>query len=177
VIRYAHEQGKRVHVYVDETRPLLQGGRLTTWELEKHKIPYTLICDNMAAALMQQKKIDLAIVGADRIAMNGDFANKIGTYSLAINCQYHKVNFYTAAPVSTLDPKCKSGNEIDIELRQPEEVRGVVSPDQLRWAPAKAQTWNPAFDVTPAKLLTGIISDQSYLKQDQFKKLSSFAVS
>ena len=108
VIRKAHEQGKKIHVYVDETRPLLQGGRLTSWELQKLNIPCTLITDNMAAHLMSLGKITKAIVGSDRIAVNGDFANKIGTYSVAVNCHYHKVPFYVAAPYTTVDPKCEN---------------------------------------------------------------------
>ncbi|MEM7645519.1 MAG: S-methyl-5-thioribose-1-phosphate isomerase, partial [Pseudomonadota bacterium] len=106
VLTEAHRQGKKIHVYVDETRPLLQGGRLTTWELEKAGVPYTLICDNMSGSLMAQGKVDKVFLGADRIATNGDFANKIGTYNLAVLCQFHNVPFYTVAPVTTLDVDC-----------------------------------------------------------------------
>lgn len=161
VIRTAWEQGKQLHVYVDETRPLLQGGRLTTWELEHLKIPYTLITDNMAAMLMQQGKIQKVITGADRIARNGDSANKIGTYSVAVNAHYHQIPFYIAAPYSTLDAACASGSEIPIETRPAEEVQGVIQAAQsLRWAPATAPVYNPAFDVTPAALISAWITDQ-----------------
>lgn len=161
VIRTAWEQGKRLHVYVDETRPLLQGGRLTTWELERLQIPYTLISDNMAAMLMQQGQIQKVITGADRIARNGDSANKIGTYSVAVNAHYHQIPFYIAAPYSTLDAHCASGAEIPIETRPAAEVLGVIQPGQsLRWAPATAQVYNPAFDVTPAALISAWVTDQ-----------------
>ncbi|MBF2054407.1 MAG: S-methyl-5-thioribose-1-phosphate isomerase [Candidatus Sericytochromatia bacterium] len=161
VIRTAWEQGKELHVYVDETRPLLQGGRLTTWELEHLNIPYTLITDNMAAMLMQQGKVQKVITGADRIARNGDSANKIGTYSVAVNAHYHQIPFYIAAPYSTLDATCASGSEIPIETRAAEEVQGVVQAQQsLRWAPATAPVYNPAFDVTPASLISAWITDQ-----------------
>lgn len=150
VIRRAHEQGKKIHVYVDETRPLLQGARLTTWELEQLKIPYTLICDSMAGFLMSQGKVNKVFVGSDRIARNGDFANKIGTYSLAVLAHHHKVPFYTVAPETTLDLNCPSGKEIPIEQRNPEEVRAGKSP-------ANCAVWNPSFDVTPRELITGIV--------------------
>lgn len=159
VIRRAHENGKDIHVFVDETRPLLQGGRLTTWELEKLEIPYTLICDNMAAAAMAAGKIQRVFLGSDRVAVNGDFANKIGTYSVAVNAKYHGVKFHPVAPLSTVDFSCATGKEIPIEIRTEEEVRGVVSPQALRWAPEKAQTWNPSFDVTPASLVTSLVLD------------------
>ncbi len=148
-IRTAHERGKKIHVYVDETRPLWQGARLTAWELQRLGIPYTLICDNMAAALMAKGKVQHAIVGADRIAVNGDVANKIGTYGLAVNAHYHKVPFMVVAPSTTLDPKCPSGKEIPIEERKPDEVRERSLVD--------APVWNPAFDVTPRALITRIV--------------------
>ncbi len=170
VIQTAVEQGKKVHVYVDETRPLLQGGRLTAWELEKHNIPYTLICDNMAARLMLDGRIQCAIVGADRIAMNGDFANKTGTYSVAVACHYHQIPFYTAAPVTTLDFSCRSGEEIPIEQRAPQEVQGVKGAfGEVLWAPQKSQVYNPAFDVTPAELTTGWILDAGFFDQNDVK--------
>ena len=125
VIGEAHKQGKKVHVYVDETRPLLQGGRLTTWELEKQGIPYTLICDNTAASLMARGEISMAIVGADRVARNGDFANKIGTYGIAVLCYYHRVPFYMAAPYTTFDFNCVTGKDIPIEKRSALEVQGI----------------------------------------------------
>lgn len=155
VIRKAYEQGKAIHVYVDETRPLLQGARLTAWELRKLGIPCTLIADNMAAYLMSQGRISKAIVGADRIAMNGDFANKIGTYSVAVGCHHHEIPFFVAAPHTTLDSKCETGKQIPIEQRAPKEVRGVSgSFGDVEWAPADVGVYNPAFDVTPAKLVS-----------------------
>ncbi|MCR9140746.1 MAG: S-methyl-5-thioribose-1-phosphate isomerase [bacterium] len=165
VIRKAHELGKRIHVYVDETRPLLQGGRLTTWELDRAGVPYTLICDNMAAGLMRDGKIQRAIVGADRVALNGDFANKTGTYSVAVLCDYHRVPFYCAAPFTTVDPECANGDTIPIELRDGDEVRGFAGTG-LVWSPAECQVYNPAFDVTPGKLLTGLILDSGYYPSD-----------
>ncbi|MCB0407553.1 MAG: S-methyl-5-thioribose-1-phosphate isomerase [Bdellovibrionales bacterium] len=166
VIQTAFEQGKKIHVYVDETRPLLQGGRLTTWELGKLGIPYTLICDNMAAALMRDGKIQCAIVGADRIAMNGDFANKTGTYGVAVACFHHNVPFYTAAPVTTLDFDCDNGLEIPIEERTGEEVQGVRGAfGKVLWAPENAKVYNPAFDITSAELVTGWILDTGFYSQ------------
>lgn len=162
VIRRAHEQGKQIHVYVDETRPLLQGGRLTAWELGKLGVPYTLITDNMAAHLMSLGKINKAIVGSDRIAANGDFANKIGTYSVAVNCHYHRIPFYVAAPYTTVDPLCPSGAEIPIEQRKPDEVRGVEgSFGKVIWAPNDSNVYNPSFDVTPHQLVTGWVMDKA----------------
>ena len=157
VIRRAHEQGKRLHVYVDETRPLFQGARLTAWELQKLGIPYTLICDNMAASLMGQGKVSRIFVGADRIARNGDAANKIGTYSLAVQAAYHRIPFYVVAPRTTLDEKCATGKDIPIEERAPDEVRGGHSP---KFAPV----YNPAFDVTPRTLITELILDSGLMK-------------
>jgi methylthioribose-1-phosphate isomerase len=167
VIRKAHEQGKKIHVYIDETRPLLQGGRLTAWELQKLNIPCTLITDNMAAHLMSLKKITKAIVGSDRIAVNGDFANKIGTYSVAVNCHYHGVPFYVAAPYTTVDPKCENGTKIPIEQRDPKEVMGY---GELQWAPANVTVYNPSFDVTPAKLVSAWILDKAVYKKDDVEK-------
>jgi methylthioribose-1-phosphate isomerase len=155
-IRLAHEQGKRLHVYVDETRPLLQGARLTTWELGKLGIPYTLICDNMAAALMRSKKVQRVIVGADRIAANGDAANKIGTYGLAVLAKHHGIPFYVVAPSTTLDPHCPSGEQIPIEERSAEEVRAGRSPRDCA-------AWNPAFDMTPRALITHVVLEDRLL--------------
>jgi methylthioribose-1-phosphate isomerase len=160
VIRAAREQGKKLHVYVDETRPVLQGARLTAWELKKEKIPFTLITDNMAGFLMQQEKIDKIIVGADRIAANGDTANKIGTYSLAVLACAHRIPFYVAAPLSTIDVSLETGAAIPIEERKSEEVtnfKGVCS------APAGTKVYNPAFDVTPARFITAIITEKGIL--------------
>lgn len=172
VILKAHQQNKKIHVFVDETRPLLQGGRLTTWELEKHGIPYTLICDNMAATLMRSGKIQKVFVGADRIALNGDFANKIGTYNVAVLAQYHKVNFHPVAPYTTIDFECESGKDIPIEERKKEEVQGVCGhlngkKQEVLWAPEKASVYNPAFDVTPANLVTSLVLDSGvYTSED-----------
>jgi methylthioribose-1-phosphate isomerase len=161
VIRSAHEQGKRVHVWVDETRPLLQGARLTTWELQQLGISFTLITDDMAGHVMKEGRVDLALVGADRIASNGDTANKIGTYSLAVLCHFHALPFYVVAPVSTVDLALSSGNQITIEQRDPGEVtgfRGVPS------APEGVPAANPAFDVTPARLITGIVVEEGVVR-------------
>ncbi len=160
VIRAVCEQGKKLHVYVDETRPVLQGSRLTAWEMKKEKIPATLITDNMAGFLMRQGRIDKIIVGADRIAANGDTANKIGTYSLAVLAKVHRIPFYVAAPVSTFDFSIRTGAEVPIEERNADEVthwRGI------RVAPKGMTVYNPAFDVTPAKLITAIITEKGIL--------------
>ncbi len=161
VIRAAQEQGKNIQVYADETRPLLQGARLTAWELMEDGIPVTLITDNMAAYLMKQGKIDLVIVGADRITANGDVANKIGTYGLAILANYHGIPFYVAAPRSTIDMSLQSGEEIPIEERDHDEVRKISG---VQVAPAGVQVYNPAFDVTPAKLVTAIITEAGIVR-------------
>ncbi len=162
VIRAAKEQGKKMHIYVDETRPVLQGARLTAWELKKEKIHFTLITDNMAGFLMRQGKIDKVIVGADRIAANGDTANKIGTYSLAVLAKEHGIPFYVAAPFSTVDVGIKSGEKIPIEERCALEVTRVQG---RNIAPKGTKVYNPAFDVTPAKLITAIITEQGILKK------------
>lgn len=162
VMRAATAQGKKIHVYVDETRPVLQGARLTAWELKKEKSPFTLITDNMAGFLMQQGKIDKIIVGADRIAANGDTANKIGTYSLAVLAKEHGIPFYVAAPLSTVDVRIKSGEKIPIEQRHATEVTRVQG---RNIAPKGTKVYNPAFDVTPAKLITAIITERGILKK------------
>lgn len=156
VIRAAQEKGKNVSVYADETRPLLQGARLTTWEMVQEGIPVTLITDNMAGYLMAKKKIDCVIVGADRITANGDVANKIGTYGLAVLAKHHNIPFYVAAPLSTIDMNLASGEEIPIEERDAKEV--THHGGQLM-APEGVQVWNPAFDVTPNSLVTAIITE------------------
>jgi methylthioribose-1-phosphate isomerase len=156
-IYVAAEQGKKVEVYADETRPLLQGSRLTAWELSRAGIPVTVLIDSAAASLMKDGEIDLVIVGADRIAANGDTANKIGTYALAIAAKHHGIPFYVAAPESTFDSATKTGENILIEQRNADEVRNGFG---ALTAPAKASVYNPAFDVTPAQLITAIISDR-----------------
>ncbi|WAC06864.1 MAG: S-methyl-5-thioribose-1-phosphate isomerase [Thermodesulfobacteriota bacterium] len=173
IIRAAKDQGKKIQVIADETRPFLQGARLTAWELKKDRIPVTVITDNMAAFMMQQKRIDAIIVGADRIAANGDTANKIGTYSLAILAKEHKIPFYVAAPLSTIDFKIKTGKEIPIEERAKEEVSHIRG---KRMVPHGVSIWNPAFDVTPNRFVSAIITDQGVVKkpfQKNLKKLVS----
>ena len=171
VVRRAHEQGHVQQVWVDETRPLLQGGRLTAWELGELGIPYQLICDSMAASLMAQKQVDAIWVGADRIAANGDVANKIGTYSLAVLAKYHGIPFYVAAPHTTHDPHCPDGAAIPIEQRDAREVTGVSgSFGSVQWAPVDAQVYNPAFDVTPAELISGWVLDIGVVTPEQVDK-------
>ncbi len=155
------EQKIPFFVYADETRPLLQGARLTAWELFKSKIPSTLICDNMAASLMRAGKIDGVVVGADRIAMNGDTANKIGTYGVAVLAHYHKIPFYIAAPSTTFDLKAKTGKDIPIEEREGHEVSHIQG---RQLAPKGMKIFNPAFDVTPAVLISGIITEAGVLR-------------
>ena len=157
VIRSAHEHGHQVHVLVDETRPRLQGARLTTWELEQLGIPYTLIVDGASGYFMRQVGVDLCLVGCDRIAANGDTANKIGTYNLALVAHAHNVPFYVVGPTSTIDMSLPSGDEIEIEQRDQDEVT-VVNSERI--APDGAQAANPAFDVTPAQWITAIITER-----------------
>jgi methylthioribose-1-phosphate isomerase len=156
------DHGKVFHVFADETRPLLQGARITAFELTAAGIPVTLICDNMSAAVMAAGKVDAVIVGADRIALNGDVANKIGTYGLAIIAKAHDVPFFVAAPFSTFDASIETGKSIPIEERDPEEIRNGFG---KRTAPAEVAVFNPAFDVTPNKLVTAIITERGVLKQ------------
>jgi len=156
VIRLAHERGKRIHVYVDETRPVLQGARLTAWECVQYGIPATLITDNMAAHLMRLGKIQICFVGADRIAANGDTANKIGTYGVAVLAKEHGIPFYVVAPTSTVDLSIASGDEIQIEERNHDEVTHIGG---VRIAPEGVGVANPAFDITPAKYVTGIVTE------------------
>ncbi|HKS30415.1 MAG TPA: S-methyl-5-thioribose-1-phosphate isomerase [Pyrinomonadaceae bacterium] len=157
VVRGARDAGKRVAVIADETRPFLQGARLTAWELSKDEIPVTLITDNMAGHVMKQGKVDVVVVGADRIAANGDTANKIGTYMVAVLARQHDIPFYVAAPISTIDLAINSGEQIPIEERDTREVTHV-GPQQL--APEGIEVHNPAFDVTPNELITAIITDK-----------------
>ncbi len=173
VIRAAVEAGKRVHVYVDETRPVLQGARLTAWELLQDQIPCTLITDSMAGSLMRQGKIDLCIVGADRITANGDTANKIGTYTVAVLAKAHKLPFYVAAPMSTIDFSLATGKSIPIEERDPEEVTSLPSASgRVAIAPKGVPVYNPAFDVTPASLIRRIITERGAVPPGQLKKLT-----
>ncbi|MEH3415090.1 S-methyl-5-thioribose-1-phosphate isomerase [Phytobacter diazotrophicus] len=168
VIALAHQQGKVANVWVDETRPLLQGGRLTAWELGELGVPYQLITDSMAASLMGKGQVDAIWVGADRIAANGDVANKIGTYSLAVLAKFHGIPFYVAAPQTTLDPNCPNGEVIPIEQRAASEVTGVAgSFGAVQWAPENAQVYNPAFDVTPAALISGWVLDSGVVTPEQ----------
>jgi methylthioribose-1-phosphate isomerase len=170
VMRAAVEQGKKIHVYVDETRPVLQGARLTAWELMQENIPCTLITDNMAGYLMYRDMIDLAIVGADRIARNGDVANKIGTYGLAVLCREHGIPFYVAAPLSTIDFTMGSGALIPIEERDPREVTHVFGKVQI--APDGVNVMNPAFDVTPARYITAIVTEAGAFLPNDIHKLA-----
>lgn len=173
IVYTAQDEGKRIHVIADETRPLLQGARLTAWELQKHGVKTTVITDNMAGTLMRQGKINAAIVGADRIAANGDVANKIGTYTVAVLANRHNVPFYVAAPLSTIDPSIADGSKIPIEERDHSEVQKIgnqqITPDYV-------DVINPAFDVTPAELVTAIVTDKGIARPpyaDSIKTLFS----
>ncbi len=170
VIYAAHEKGKKVHVYVDETRPLGQGGRLTLWELNQAGVPCTLITDNMAASLMAQGEIDLVVFGADRIAANGDVANKIGSYGLAVLANFHQIPCFCAAPISTFDLNIDRGSDIPIELRDKNEVLEIHNYNVEQMDDLKV--YNPAFDVTPAKLLAGIITEKGIFRQPLNKIIS-----
>ena len=161
VIRAAHERGKLAMVWVDETRPVMQGSRLTAWELVKEGIPHRLISDVAAGFVMKRGEVDLVVTGADRIAANGDTANKIGTYSVAVLARHHRIPFYVAAPSSTIDPAIPSGASIVIEERDASEVRGVAG---RQTAPAASPVFNPAFDVTPAELITAIITERGVFR-------------
>ena len=157
----AAEQGRRFHVYADETRPLLQGARLTAWELRQRGIDVTLICDNMAAQVMKEGRVQLVVVGADRIAANGDTANKIGTYGVAVLAHAHGIPFYVAAPSSTFDLSLSSGDAIPIEQRDPREVTHGLG---RQIAPDGVKVYNPAFDVTPAELITALITEKGLIQ-------------
>lgn len=158
----AKEEGKKIKVYACETRPLLQGARLTAWELKRHGVDVTLICDNMAADLMRRKRVNAVFVGADRIASNGDFANKIGSYSVAVAAKYHHIPFYGVAPFSTFDLSLKSGSEIPIEERDHKEVTSLYFKKPI--APAGVKVFNPAFDIVPASLVTAIITEKGIIR-------------
>ena len=172
VIRAAVEQGKKIHVYADETRPFLQGSRLTAWELMKDGIPTTVISDNMAGAMMHQGKIGAIIVGADRIAANGDVANKIGTYTVAILAKEHGIPFYVAAPISTVDLACPDGSHIPIEQRNPKEVTHIAGKQMV---PDGVSIENPAFDVTPAKYVAAIITEKGIARAPYSESLQKLA--
>jgi methylthioribose-1-phosphate isomerase len=176
VIRAAVEAGKKLTVYADETRPFLQGSRLTAWELMKDGIPTTVISDNMAGAMMRQGKIQAVVVGADRVAANGDVANKIGTYTVAVLAKEHGIPFYVAAPWSSVDMECPDGEHIPIEQRSAREVTHVGS---LRIAPEGVRIENPAFDVTPARYVTAIITERGIARApytESLKRLAETAV-
>jgi len=158
VIRMAHEQGKKIHVFVDETRPRLQGARLTAWELKQLGVDFTLIADNAAGHYMRTGQVDICFVGSDRTAANGDVANKIGTYKLAVVAKENGIPFYPVVPTSTVDMGCPSGDDIPIEERDPEEVVGLTR-DGMPIAPEGIKVGNPAFDVTPARYVTGIVTE------------------
>jgi methylthioribose-1-phosphate isomerase len=172
VIRAAVEQGKRIHVYADETRPFLQGSRLTAWELMKDGIPTTVISDNMAGAMMRQGKIGAIVVGADRIAANGDVANKIGTYSVAVLAKENGIPFYVAAPISTVDLACDSGDMIPIEQRSAREVTHIAG---KQMTPDGVSIENPAFDVTPAKYVSAIITERGIAREPYSNSLQKLA--
>jgi len=167
----AHEQGKRFRVYADETRPLLQGARLTTWELTRADIDTTLICDNMAGHLMSEGKIELVVTGADRIAANGDTANKIGTYSVAVLAKAHNIPFYVAAPSSTFDLSIPDGAQIPIEQRNPEEVTHF---GEKSTAAANVKVYNPAFDVTPHEYIQAIVTERGIIQKPDTKTIQEF---
>jgi methylthioribose-1-phosphate isomerase len=175
VIRSAVEAGKKISVIVDETRPFLQGARLTAWELQRDNIPVTLITDNAAGFLMDRGEVDAVIVGADRVAANGDVANKIGTYSLAVLARRHGLPFYVACPLSTIDRAIASGAEIPIEERAAEEVGGFGA---MRWAPPGVAARNPVFDVTPAALVTALITEKGVVPRPDRRRIEQlFAIS
>jgi methylthioribose-1-phosphate isomerase len=168
VIDAAWAEGKRFRIFVDETRPLLQGARLTAWELARQKIPATVLTDNMAGWLMKKKEITLVLVGADRIARNGDTANKIGTYGLAVLAKWHKLPFYVAAPTSTIDISLLTGKDIPVEERTTEEVTHFQG---IRITPKEIRAFNPAFDITPNDLIHGIITEKGIIRKPFEKKL------
>ena len=172
VIRAAVEQGKKIHVYADETRPFLQGSRLTAWELMKDGIPTTVISDNMAGAMMRQGKIGAIVVGADRIAANGDVANKIGTYSVAVLAKENGIPFYVAAPISTVDLACATGEKIPIEQRNTREITHIAG---KQMTPDGVSIENPAFDVTPAKYISAIITERGIAREPYAQSLSRLA--
>ncbi|MBD3615150.1 MAG: S-methyl-5-thioribose-1-phosphate isomerase [Gracilimonas sp.] len=166
VLLHANDDDKDIHVWVDETRPLLQGARLTTWELQKAEIPFHLITDSMAGSLMNTGKVDIVVVGADRVTANGDTANKIGTYSLAVLAKENNIPFYVALPLSSFDLETDTGEEIEIEEREPEEITHL---NKTQITPKKTKAYNPAFDITPNKYITGFITEKGIVEPN-FKK-------
>jgi methylthioribose-1-phosphate isomerase len=173
VIRSAVEAGKRISVIADETRPFLQGARLTAWELAQDGIPVTLITDSMSGHLMSRGEIDAVIVGADRVASNGDVANKIGTYMIAVLARRHGIPFYVAAPLSTVDAALENGGAIVIEERDASEVRGHAG---VEWAPAEVSVRNPVFDITPAELVTALITEKGVVRTPDRGKIAALLV-
>jgi methylthioribose-1-phosphate isomerase len=173
VIRAAFEQGKKIHVYADETRPFLQGSRLTAWELMKDGIPTTVISDNMSGAMMKQGKIQAIVVGADRIAANGDVANKIGTYTVAVLAKEHGIPFYVAAPISTVDLETSDGSKIPIEQRNSREVTHIAGKQMV---PDGVSIENPAFDVTPARYVTAIVTERGIARAPYEESLKKLAI-
>jgi methylthioribose-1-phosphate isomerase len=171
VIRAAHGAGRLRDIYADETRPWLQGARLTAWELMQDQIPVTLIADSAASLLMQRGRVQWIIVGADRIAANGDTANKIGTYQLAVSARHHGVKFMVVAPTSTIDFSTATGADIPIEERSGDEVAGFA---MCRAAPADVRTWNPAFDVTPAELIDAMVTEKGVIHGPNRRALKAF---
>lgn len=174
VIRTAFEDGKKIHVYIDETRPILQGARLTAWELMQDKIPFTLITDNVAGFLMLKNKVNLVIVGADRIALNGDVVNKIGTYSLSVLARENSIPFYVTAPISTFDLSLKSGEDIPIEERNPKEVTHILG---KQIAPTGVKVFNPAFDLTPNRYVEAIITEKGIIRKPYEKNIKKIFIS
>lgn len=172
VIYQAHEDDKEIQVFANETRPVLQGARLTAWELTQAKIPVNLVCDSMSASLMQHGKVDVIIVGADRIAADGSVANKIGTYSVAVLAKFHNVPFYVAAPFSTFDMSIHEGINIPIEVRGNDEIRKIAG---RSIAPGDVDCWNPAFDITPPDLITGIITEKGIVYPPYRENIEQFA--
>jgi methylthioribose-1-phosphate isomerase len=172
IVRAAHESGRAPRVWVDETRPMLQGSRLTAWELGRLGVPATLVADSAAGSLMAADRVDCVVVGADRVAANGDVANKVGTYPLAVLAAHHGLPFYVAAPISTIDLSCPDGSAIPVEQRDRGEVAELAG---IRLAPAEVAVENPAFDVTPAQLVTAIVTEEGIARAPYLEALAGLA--